>query len=105
MLNKSVIILQLVQFILLVEAIKYQVNFIFIKAQLESKVDLGVNSGCGINDGIYRVSFDDGTDVCFITPGGEVSGLAYGDRKFNVVGKCNSFLTQLIIGLKKKILS
>ena len=27
-------------------------------------------------------------EACYITPGGEVSGLAYGDRKFNMAGKC-----------------
>jgi len=47
-----------------------------------------MNSGCGLTDGVYRIEFDDGTDICFITPGGEVSGLTYGDRKFNLVGKC-----------------
>ena len=46
-----------------------------------------MNSGCGINDGVYRVRFDDGEEMCFILPGGEVSGLTYGDRKFNMVGK------------------
>jgi hypothetical protein len=29
-----------------------------------------MNSGCGTNDGIYRILFDDGTDFNFITPGG-----------------------------------
>ena len=28
-------------------------------------------------------------EICYITPGGEVSGLTYGDRKFNMVGKGN----------------
>ena len=46
-----------------------------------------MNSGCGINDGIYRVRFDDGEEYCFILPGGQVSGLTYGDRKFNMTGK------------------
>jgi hypothetical protein len=47
-----------------------------------------VNSGCGINDGVFKIEFDDGMEVCYITPGGEVSGLAYGSRKFNIIGKC-----------------
>lgn len=51
-----------------------------------------MNSGCGTNDGIYKVNFENGSEVCFITPGGEVSGLTYGDRKFNIVGKCNNYL-------------
>lgn len=46
-----------------------------------------MNSGCGTNDGIFKIKFDDGMIGCYITPGGEVSGLAYGDRKFNMVGK------------------
>jgi hypothetical protein len=31
-----------------------------------------MNSGCGINDGIFKVRFDDkyNTEVCFMTPGG-----------------------------------
>jgi len=31
-------------------------------------------------------------EICYITPGGEVSGLTYGDRKFNMVGKGNILL-------------
>lgn len=54
---------------------------------------MGVNSGTGTNDGVYRVRFPDHTEVCFMTPGGEVSGLAHGDRKFNFVGKCNYLST------------
>lgn len=49
---------------------------------------MGVNTGTGTNDGIYKVKFADNNEVCFITAGGEVSGLAHGDRKFNIVGKC-----------------
>lgn len=47
-----------------------------------------MNSGTGTNDGVYRVKFDDDMEICFITPGGEVSGLTAGDRRFNIVGKC-----------------
>jgi hypothetical protein len=47
-----------------------------------------MNSGTGTNDGIYRIRFTDGMEICFISPGGEVSGLTAGDRKFNLVGKC-----------------
>lgn len=60
-------------------------------AQLESKVELHMNSGCGTNDGIFRIQFDDGLIGCYVTPGGEVSGLTYGDRKFNMVGKCTLY--------------
>ena len=49
-----------------------------ILAQLESKVSLGVNSGTGTNDGVYRVRFLDGTEICFMAPGGELAGLTYG---------------------------
>lgn len=49
-----------------------------------------MNSGCGTNDGVFRIEFDDGMVGCYVTPGGEVSGLTYGDRKFNMVGKCTS---------------
>ena len=63
-----------------------------------------MNSGCGINDGIYRVQFEDGEEMCFILPGGEVSGLTYGDRKFNMVGKGKIILIKLIIGFLKRII-
>ena len=66
---------------------------------------MGVNSGTGTNDGIYRVRFSDNMEVCFITPGGEVSGLAHGERKFNFVGKCTIAAIQHIIGLLLKIWS
>lgn len=36
--------------------------------------------------------------MCFCLPGGEVSGLTYGDRKFNMVGKGIYTLTKHIIG-------
>ena len=42
----------------------------FILAQLESKVELSMNSGTGTNDGVYRITYDDGMETCFITPGG-----------------------------------
>ena len=29
-----------------------------------------MNSGCGTNDGIFKINFDDGTEICFMTPGG-----------------------------------
>jgi hypothetical protein len=29
-----------------------------------------MNSGCGTNEGIYKILFDDGVEICFITPGG-----------------------------------
>lgn len=29
-----------------------------------------MNSGCGTNEGIYKIVMDDGSDYNFITPGG-----------------------------------
>ena len=49
-----------------------------------------MNSGSGINEGVYKINFEDGTEICFMTPPNEMSGLSYGDRKFNLAGKCNS---------------
>ena len=66
--------------------------------QVESKINLGVNSGTGFNEGIYRVKFHDGMEICFMTPGGEIGGLATGDRKFNLSGKCTYYLIQLTTG-------
>lgn len=59
-----------------------------------------MNSGTGTNEGIFRVNFDDGTKVCFCSAGGEVSGVTYGDRKFNVIGKGKNLLTKHIHGQK-----
>jgi hypothetical protein len=35
--------------------------------QLESKVNMHMNSADGINDGIYKILFDDGVEVCYLT--------------------------------------
>lgn len=48
-----------------------------------------MNSGKGTNEGIFRVNFNDGTKICYCSAGGEVTGVTYGDRKFNVQGKGN----------------
>lgn len=64
-----------------------------------------MNSGTGTNDGIFRINFDDGTKICFCSPGGEVSGLTYGDRKFNSQGKGKFIVIQHIVGHKHKIIS
>lgn len=29
-----------------------------------------MNSGCGTNDGIFKITFKDGIEACYITPGG-----------------------------------
>lgn len=59
-----------------------------------------MNSGCGTNQGIYKIIMDDGSDYNFITPGGQISGISYGDRKFNLVGKCNGLVIQIMSGQK-----
>jgi hypothetical protein len=51
-----------------------------------------MNSGCGINEGVFKIKFDDGVEICYVTPGGELSGLIYGDRRFNIIGKGNNRL-------------
>lgn len=48
---------------------------------------LNINSGTGSNCGVYRIRFDEDEEICYMSPSGEVSGLAYGDRKFNMIGK------------------
>jgi hypothetical protein len=55
-----------------------------IHANLESKVEIHLNSGNGINLGFYHIVFDNGEEVCFQTPPGEMSGLAMGDRKYHI---------------------
>lgn len=42
----------------------------FNSAQLESKIELHMNSGTGINEGVFRVRFTDGDEIYFNTPGG-----------------------------------
>ena len=59
-----------------------------------------MNSGCGTNEGVYRILMGDGSDYNFITPGGQIAGISYGDRKFNLVGKCKYYFIQTSSGLK-----
>lgn len=56
-------------------------------ANLEAKVYVHLNSGEGVNEGLYTIEFDDGEKVFFQTAPGEVSGLAVGDRKYRIKGK------------------
>ena len=46
-----------------------------------------MNSGDGVNEGLYHVVFDDGHEIVFQTPPGQISGLAMGDRRFNIKDK------------------
>lgn len=50
-------------------------------------MNIGVNSGTGTNEGDFVIHFDNGNIIKFRTPGGEISGLTFGDRKLNLVGK------------------
>ena len=54
-----------------------------------------MNSGSGVNEGLYKVLFGDGTEIFFTSPESEISGLSYGDRKFNLIGKCIFFFIKL----------
>jgi hypothetical protein len=58
-----------------------------VYANLEAKVYIHLNSGEGVNEGVYTIEFDDGQKVLFETAPGEVSGLAVGDRKYRIKGK------------------
>ena len=64
-----------------------------ISASLESRAEIFINSGTGCTDGVYKIVFEDGTDFNFITPKGLVSGMAYGDRKFDFTDKSNFAIT------------
>lgn len=57
-----------------------------VTGNFEGKVRVKMNSGEGSNDGYYTIRFDDGHQVLFSTPAGQLSGLAMGDRRFNVRG-------------------
>lgn len=48
-----------------------------------------MNSGVGYNSGECVVVFDDDPTYKIFarSPGGEIQGLTYGDRKFNLSGK------------------
>lgn len=63
-------------------------------------MDLSINSGTGNNDGIFKVQFDNGNTFYYTTPAGCLSGLTYGERRLNLVGKCNNLIIQVIIGLR-----
>jgi hypothetical protein len=60
-----------------------------VYGSVEAKMDLSLNSGTGINEGIFTVKFDNGRTFHFTTPAGELSGLTYGDRKLVFVEKSN----------------
>jgi hypothetical protein len=49
-----------------------------IYGSIEAKMDLSINSGTGINEGIFTVKFDNGRKFHWTTAPGELSGLTYG---------------------------
>lgn len=51
------------------------------------------------------MNFEDGVEGCCNTPGGELSGLTFGIRKFNVIGRGILYLIQLTIGSNLSVLS
>jgi len=70
-----------------------------ISGSIEAKMDLSINSGTGINEGIFTVKFENGRKFHFMTPPGELCGLTYGERKLTFVRECNIFIIQLIFGM------
>ena len=61
-------------------------------------MNLSLNSGTGVNEGVLTIKFSDGLEINFMSPGGEVAGLTTGDRKFNLVNKCIFSLTKRTTG-------
>ena len=41
-------------------------------------MDLSINSGKGINEGIFKIEFDNGNSFYYTTPTGMLTGLTYG---------------------------
>ena len=46
-----------------------------------------MNSGDGVNWGFYHIIFDDGEELLYQSPPGELSGLSFGDRCYNFKSK------------------
>lgn len=55
-------------------------------------MEISINSGTGINEGIFTIKFDNGRKFHFTTPPGELSGLTYGERKLCLVEKCKNII-------------
>lgn len=68
---------------------------------VQAKMDLSINSGTGVNEGVFKIQFDNGNTFYATTPPGCLTGLTYGDRKLNLVGKCNFTIIQHIFGQTK----
>ena len=50
-------------------------------------MDISINSGKGNNEGVFQIEFENGNKFYYTTPSGMLSGLTYGERKLNLVGK------------------
>lgn len=59
-----------------------------VYGSFEAKVQMGINSASGINEGFNHIKFDGfpGTIKCNGPPG-QISGLVYGERKLTLVKK------------------
>lgn len=55
---------------------------------VEAKMEISINGGTGINEGVITVAFDNGNTIYYTSAPGCLSGLTYGDRKLNLIGKC-----------------
>lgn len=76
-----------------------------LSGSVEAKMDLSINSGTGINEGIFTIKFENGRKFHFTTPPGELSGLTYGERKLCFVDKSKIEIIQLTFGALKKVFS
>jgi hypothetical protein len=57
-----------------------------VAASLQAKATINVGTFDLINEGFYHVAFSDGQEVLFQTPPVELSGLAMGSKRFNIIG-------------------
>lgn len=60
-----------------------------VSGTIEPKIDIGVKTATGVNEGEYLVRFDrfPKNTIRFRTMDGEMGGVSYGDRTFMLVGK------------------
>ena len=58
-----------------------------VYGNFEAKVEMGMNSVSGINEGFNHIEFEDGSKFKISCPPGEMSGLVYGDRKLALAKK------------------
>ena len=67
----------------------------FTHANLQAKVNFGLNNASGINEGYYKVAFDsvdpNKNVIAFVSPPGELSGLVLGQRKLALNSKTQYF--------------